>query len=229
MNVEARASRKPSTGLRMLVRRIVVDDEVRVETRRNRGIDVLQEAQKLLVAMTLPTLRDHLTIGDVESGEQGRRPVPDLVVGYALSVSQPQWQDRLRSFERLDLGLLVDAQHDGIVGRVEVEAEDIANLVDEGRVGGKLEALRTMRLYAEEGEHAGDCRLGEAGLGGGGANRPVRAFRRLLLQNGVPESTEKRSQPPLKIRLPGFLHGRPSVTPTTHESERVNDNETAGV
>lgn len=116
----------------------------------------------------------------------------DVVVGDALGVPQPQRQDRLGSFERLDLGLLIDAQHDGVVGRVEVEANDITHLVDEGGIGGKLEALRTMRLHTEESENTGDRRLGEAdlggaglgeaGLGGGGSDRPVRALGRLLLE-----------------------------------------------
>src|ERR1017187_2182853 len=37
----------------------------------------------------------------------------------------------------------------------------------------------------------------------------------------VPESTEERRQPSSKIRLPGFVHGRPSVLPTTHESRNA--------
>src|SRR5580704_7858846 len=37
----------------------------------------------------------------------------------------------------------------------------------------------------------------------------------------VPESTEERLKPPIKIRLPGFVHGRPHVMPTTHESRKT--------
>src|SRR5580704_13487435 len=37
----------------------------------------------------------------------------------------------------------------------------------------------------------------------------------------VPEGTEKRRKPPIKIRLPGFVHGRPHVMPTTHESRKA--------
>src|SRR5450432_2450010 len=37
----------------------------------------------------------------------------------------------------------------------------------------------------------------------------------------VPESTEERCKPPIKIRLPALVHGRPSMRPTTHESRKT--------
>ena len=43
-----------------------------------------------------------------------------------------------RCGQRLDLGLLVDAEHDRALGRVEIEPDDIADLVDELRVLGEL-------------------------------------------------------------------------------------------
>jgi hypothetical protein len=39
------------------------------------------------------------------------------------------------TIQGLDLRLLIDAQHDGVLGRSHVEADDIANLGDEIRVG----------------------------------------------------------------------------------------------
>jgi hypothetical protein len=80
----------------MLVGRVVVYDEMCVEIGRDHGVDVLQEVQELLVAMTLSALCDRLIVRDVERGEQSRRPVPDIVVGDAFRVAQPEGQDRLR-------------------------------------------------------------------------------------------------------------------------------------
>lgn len=37
----------------------------------------------------------------------------------------------------------------------------------------------------------------------------------------VSKSADKRRQPPLKIGLPALVHGRPSKTPTTHESRKM--------
>ena len=53
------------------------------------------------------------------------------------------------AFESLDLGFLVDAQHDGVVGRAHVEADDVADLLDEGGIGRELEGLGAMRPQTE--------------------------------------------------------------------------------
>ena len=136
----------------MFVRGVIIDDEMRIECRRHVGLDMLEEAQKLLMTMARATLREDLAIGDVEGGKQGRRTVSDVIVGDALNVAKPERQHRLRAFQRLNLALLVDAQHDGVIGWIEVEADDVPDLVDEQRIGRKLETLGAMRLNAEQGE-----------------------------------------------------------------------------
>lgn len=45
-----------------------------------------------------------------------------------------------------DLRLLVDAEHDGTLGRIKVEAYGIANLLDELRVLAQLERVDRWRL-----------------------------------------------------------------------------------
>ena len=68
----------------------------------------------------------------VESGEQGRRAVALVVVAVAAERSPVgQLQIALGPFERLDVRLLVDRQHDGVVRRVEVEPDDLGGLGDE--------------------------------------------------------------------------------------------------
>ena len=49
-----------------------------------------------------------------------------------------------------------------MVGRVEVQPDDVAHLLDEERIGGQLEGLRQMRLDPEEGEPALYRALGNA-------------------------------------------------------------------
>ena len=72
-----------------------------------------------------------------------------VVVGAPLHLTRPHGQHRLCAVERLDLALLVDAEHKRTLGRVEIEAYDVAHLVDELRVARQLEALDPMRLQAE--------------------------------------------------------------------------------
>jgi len=58
-------------------------------------------------------------------------------------------QHRLAAVERLDLGFFVHAQHDGMLGRRDVETHDVAHLGHEVRVGRELERLHPVRLQAE--------------------------------------------------------------------------------
>ena len=89
-----------------------------VEVARHVCLDVLEDAEKLLMPVAGSALRHHLADGDVERGEQRRRPMTDIVVGDALDVAEAERQHRLAAFEPLNLRLLVDAQDEGMVGRV---------------------------------------------------------------------------------------------------------------
>ena len=55
-------------------------------------------------------------------------------------------QAGLRTVERLDLALFVDREHQRLVRRIEVEADDILHLLDEPLVVRQLESLHTVRL-----------------------------------------------------------------------------------
>jgi hypothetical protein len=88
---------------------------------------------------------DHLTGGRVER-RRGGGAVAHVVVAAALGHPGHQRQHRRRGVERLDLGLLVDAEHDRGVGGVEVKADDVSDLVDELRIGRELERLGLVGL-----------------------------------------------------------------------------------
>ena len=69
--------------------------------------------------MTLPGLH-------VRSSEQRRCAVALVVVRHCGRTALLHRQARLRAVERLDLALLVDAEHQCLVRRVHVEAHDVA-------------------------------------------------------------------------------------------------------
>jgi hypothetical protein len=54
-------------------------------------------------------------------------------MGGALGSARQHRQGRRGAVQRLDLGLLIDAQHDGTLRRIEIQPDDIADLVDEQR------------------------------------------------------------------------------------------------
>ena len=68
-------------------------------------------------------------------------------------------QHRSGPVQRLDLGLLIDAQHDRVLRRGQVEADDVGDLRDQLRVGRELERLDPPRLYPVLASGARDRRV----------------------------------------------------------------------
>jgi len=141
------------------------------------------------VAMTGLALSDNRTVQDVECGKQGGGAVPIVIVGYPIDVSQPHRQHRLAALQRLNLAFLVHAQHQCLVGGVEVESDHVPDLFDEKRVGREFEALAAVRLQPKEGEIAPHRAFGDAAVSRRGAHAPVgigSAMEHPLYQLGDP-------------------------------------------
>ena len=94
-----------------------------------------------------------LSGGDLQGGEQAGDAVPGIIVGLPLGDPGPHRQDRLCPLQGLALALLVDAQDDGVLGRVQVEADDLTRKVGIGR-GQRRRSART----ASNRERSGDIR-----------------------------------------------------------------------
>ena len=71
-----------------------------------------------------------------------------VVVGHRSGAARLHWQTGLSAVERLDLALLIDREDDGMGGRIDIKADDVARLVDKLRVGGELELVHPVRLKA---------------------------------------------------------------------------------
>ena len=138
--------RQPAIDRRMLVRAVVVHDQMNIEIGRHTGVHALEKAQILLVAMAALADGQDLAGGDVQGGKEGRGAVAHVVVRDAFDVADAHRQQRLGSVQSLDLALLVDAEHHGLVRRVQIESDDVADLLHEERIGGELEVVLSMRL-----------------------------------------------------------------------------------
>ena len=104
----------------------------------------------------------------VEQRESAGRTCP------TFRLTDVQGQDRLRPLERLDLRLLVEGKDHGIVRRIQVEPDDIANLVHESRIGRELERARDVRLEPKRPPDTANHGVTHAGLRGHRARTPVR-------------------------------------------------------
>src|SRR5690606_40175402 len=108
-----------------------------------------QELEEFLAAVTPVQLTNDFSRSDVECSEKRRGAVSHIVVGPPLGDTGRQGQYRLSAIERLNLALLVHAEHHRFDGGIEVKAHDVAGLLHEQRIGGEFERLLSMRLQTE--------------------------------------------------------------------------------
>lgn len=70
----------------------------------------------------------------------------DIIVCETLHISQPHRQHGLGAIQCLNLAFFVHTQHQGIVGRIQIQPHDIPHLLHKEGVSGELEMLLTVRL-----------------------------------------------------------------------------------
>src|SRR5258705_7718508 len=163
----------------MFVGRIVVEDDVDSLLHWYRVLDGVEEADELLMAMALHTPADHLTFEHVEGRKERGGTVTLVIMGHGSGAALLYRQAWLGTVQRLDLALLIDGQNHGMGRRVDIEADDVAHLGRELRVGRELERADAVRLKPvrapdtlDVGQaHARDFRHRAAGPVGGFARR----------------------------------------------------------
>jgi hypothetical protein len=99
-----------------------------------------------------------------------------------LGLPRTHRQQRLGAVERLDLRLFIDAQHQSAVGRVEIEPNDVAHLVDKHRVSRQLEGFDAVRLQSKGPPDAPHARGRDAAVPRHTAGAPVGGSGRPVLQ-----------------------------------------------
>ena len=112
-----------------LMRPVVVEDQMHVQDLVDHGVDLIQKLDEFLRPMAQQAFADHLARFDVERSKQRRRAVALVVVGHRGRPALLQGQARLCAVEGLDLALLVHAQHQRLVRRVHVKADDVGDVL----------------------------------------------------------------------------------------------------
>ncbi|MGF6851352.1 hypothetical protein OKW29_000238 [Paraburkholderia sp. CI3] len=160
------------------MRAVVVHHQMDVQLGWHVGLDGAQELQEFTAAMTPMQFSNDFARGDVQRREQCGRAVAHIVVRVSLRDARGQRQRRLGAVQRLDLALLVHAQHHGLERRVQIQPDDIAHLVDEKWISGELEGLLPMRLQSEGTPDPRHGCLRHPRLAGHCARAPVSRARR---------------------------------------------------
>jgi len=146
--------RQPSAHLGMLVGGVIIDHQVDIQLGGDTGLQAAQERQELLMAMAGLAFGKDGTRSNVECCKERRGAMADVVMGDALDIAQAHGQHRLGAIQGLNLALLIHTKYQGVVGRIQVKANDVPHLLDEERIGGELEATTSVRLYGKGLEHA---------------------------------------------------------------------------
>ena len=137
---------QPALNFRMLVRGVVVDDQMQIQFRRRFRVDLLQELDPFLMPMPRHALGDDLAFSQFDGGEQRGRAVAFVVVRQRLQSAGEQRQALLRPVECLNLALFVAGKHQSVFRRIEVQADHIDQLLGELRIVRDFERLDAMRL-----------------------------------------------------------------------------------
>src|SRR2546428_546413 len=131
MQVEAGMAFQPRLDARMFVRPVVVDDQMQVQIEWCLDADQLQEADKFLMAMPRHAIANDRPIQHVQRSEQVRRAIAFVIVRLPGRNSRPEGQERLSAVEGLNLTFLVDAEHQGFVGRIQIKSHHVVEFLDD--------------------------------------------------------------------------------------------------
>jgi len=106
----------------------------------------LEKTQELFVAMARVAAPHHLAGGNVESCEECRRAVTNIVVAASFDLARSHGQQRLGPVQRLDLTLSHRRRGPCFFGWMQVETNDVGDLVHEVGIRAELETARAMGL-----------------------------------------------------------------------------------
>ena len=155
-------------------------------------------------------------------------------MGAFLGRVERDRQHRLGPIQRLDLGLLIDREHHGAAGRLEIEPDDIGDLLRERRVLTDLEGARVVRLdpgLAPQLRHVVMRHVDALGPGDEPGHLPARPVRqaRLSRRAGLghrqdPGPDPRRNllprRPTSPVQQPGNTLGIEATQPQIHRRSR---------
>ena len=114
---------QPLQHVVMRVRGVVVDRQLQVQWRH--GLELLQKLDPFLMPMLWQALGDDLALRQFDGGKQGRYAIACVVVRQWFPSAGEEGQALLHPVEGLNLTLLMAGQHPRVLGRVEVQPDDI--------------------------------------------------------------------------------------------------------
>jgi len=180
VDVKSPVTFQPLHDVGMLVRGVVIDDQMQIQVRWRLGVDLLPEPDPFLMAVLWQALGNDPALRQFDCGKQRRRAFAFVIVRQCLQSAGEQGETLLCPIEGLNRARLITRQHQRVLGRVEVQTHDIDELFDEPGIVRDLERFHAMRLQpvvAPDALHRG---LADSRRLGHHSHRPVRGVGRSL-------------------------------------------------
>src|SRR4029453_3055709 len=125
---------QPGADLRLLMGRIVIEDDVDGLILRQFRLNRVEEPDEFLMPMTLHVATDHRAVENIEGGKQGRGSMALIIMGHRPTTALLQRKPRLCTVQRLDLAFLIDGKDNGMGWRGDVVPDDVMQLLGKGLV-----------------------------------------------------------------------------------------------
>lgn len=132
----------------VLVRRVIVQDQMQIESGGRLRIDLLEEPEKLLVAMARHAVADDRSIEHAQCREECRRAVAFVVVRHCATAALFHREAGLGAVQGLDLAFLIHAQDEGVLRRVQIQAHHIRHFLLKVGIPAELEGADQMGFEA---------------------------------------------------------------------------------
>ncbi len=179
------------------VRGEVVEDDVNLLPRRTQGYNLLQKGDELAAGVAGGGFAVDAAGGGIERCIQGERTVPVVLEAVAFGASRRERQDGIETIQGLNGGLLIDAEHGGMLGWAQIEAEDVGGFGFELGIVADHVAFEAVWLQARFLPNAMHGVFADAQRGGQFAATPVRRPVAGLSPRGRQDaSVQSRSQHP---------------------------------
>ena len=83
----------------------------------------------------------------------------NLVMGLCTDMTDTQRQSGLRALQGLNLALLIATEHEGFIGRRQIQPDDVPEFLFKVRVVGQLEGACQVRFYVVGGPYPLDAEM----------------------------------------------------------------------
>ena len=137
---------QPPFDVWSFVRGVVIQDQMNFQLAGYLPIDCLQKLDPLLVTVPLRAMGKYFAFQVIQGGEERQSAMTVVIMRAGGYVPLPQREARLTPFQCLALAFLVATEHDRLLGRSQIQPNNIPELLFELLIIGQFERAGLVRF-----------------------------------------------------------------------------------